>query len=181
MELLDREEVMNKLPQVFLILTVIGLGVSYGHHNYVATSDGGSSQKHIRQQIHKSPAVRDAEIAKAAPRLRQGKQDAPDSTRTAKPQTKQTKPLQQVENSEKARLNTVDALIATAAFYATMGEMDVEERAGYARKVLELTEDALDILEPIWEKHRDDPELEERMKAINQLRHDAVKNDDVRD
>lgn len=191
---------MKKQITALVILTVVGLGVIHGRYKFLAQRPGtDSSAERLSEALNNLSgrlARFDRTTGESAPQPARNEDQAGgpgENTPLRAPREKYKKIEQETVEQEKKsaqikcstapykpELDRVDELIIKAVTYNWLGEQNVEKRQYCARKVLQTTAEALDILDPLIEKHSDKPDIEERHRIITILRQDAVKKDGAR-
>ena len=85
-------------------------------------------------------------------------------------------PVARVEEPNySAELDRADRLIYEASSLVA-GEVNIEARSANSDKILEATDRALDILDPLSQKYPGKADIEERLQAVYELRHAALKD-----
>jgi hypothetical protein len=189
---------MKKLLEVFLVLTVLGLGVTYGYYDFrVERGYRGSYLSHlgeipgkIQKKIGKSPRLRRSAAqpkqqagdvrAKERPEREQPEAELPLKEsgyvrRTFQPEREESETPKRRFLEYQVKLDEADRVIMAASTYYKLAVMKAERRQEYARKILDSTEDTLRTLDELNEKFPDQPEIEERLQEIHRLRQFAVK------
>ncbi len=186
---------MKKLPQVFLVLTALGLGVMYGYYDFrVEGGYRGSFLAHVGETIgrfrrkagkslsprHKAvrPKSRIAEADRPKikhPEKEQAPVEGEYAERVIRPEREKTDMPQVAAPPYKAELDRADEVILAASTYYQLAVMKEEKRQEYARKILDSTEDTLEMLDDLNQKFPGRPEIEERLQEIFRLRQFAAK------
>lgn len=192
---------MKKLPQVFLVLTVLALGVMYGYYDFrVERGYGGSfltcigeTFSQARKQpevglcpVHRAMLERDKATktsAKASgdaseakhPEAEKAPEEGAHAERTPKPETREPDTPKPGIFPSRDRLDKADQVLKAASAYYKLAVMNVEKRQEYAQKILDSTEDTLETLDELNQKFPNQPEIEERLSEILRLRQFATK------
>jgi hypothetical protein len=189
---------MGKLPQVFLVITVLGLGVTYGHYDFrVERGYRGSYVAHLGETFSKFPKKArgssrrryraakpqpEADDSTAAQRRNRKLPEAEKTPvkggyarRTFEPEREEAETPKHLFREYQVKLDVSDRVIMAASTYRKLGVMNAEKRQEYARKILDSTEDTLRMLDELNEKFPGQPEIEERLQEIHRLRHFATK------
>lgn len=189
---------MKRLIYTLLVLTVIGLGITYGRYRFVAsggdTGDYGADSRGIAGEFdQETPRTEEAprhggEVEdqparpdEQAPHAREDVTSTGTSRRAqSETEAHRSSGSRTGETAYESELREVDGLIVKAAFYNRLGDVNVQKRQKYADKVFEITSDALDILQPLTQKYPGRADIEERLMAITLLRYDAMKEKGAR-
>lgn len=173
---------MRKLPQVFLVLTALGLGVLYGHYDYrVEGGYRGSFLAHVgetlgrfRRKARESVQPRHRAV-QLKPRVAEAPVRTGQARRVIKPEREETEIPKVAAPPYKSELDRTDEVIKAASDdYRTAVENE-NERQECARRILDDTEGALKTLDDLNQKFPGRPEIEERLQEIYRLRQFAAK------
>jgi hypothetical protein len=191
---------MNKLPQVLLVLTVLGLGVMYGYYDFrVERGYHGSFLALAGEtlgQVGKQPEVKlypphraVLERDKTARASVKASGDAPEekhpkvqktlgeggyAEQVTRPEHKERETPKRHIPPHQAELDEADRVIMAASTYRRLAVMNEEKRQEYAGKILDGTEDVLESLDELNQKFPNQPEIEERLSEILRLRQFAA-------
>ena len=190
---------MKKLLEVFLVLTVLGLGVIHGYYDFRVERGYRGSYWSLLGEIPGKLRKKAGKSFRRRHRIAQPQPEAeealkqPDHPEREQPKTElspkesgYTRRTFQPEREEpetpkrrfleyQAKLDEADRVIMVASTFYKLAVMKAERRQEYARKILDSTEDTLRTLDELNEKFPDQPEIEERLQEIHRLRQFAVK------
>jgi len=200
---------MNKLPQVFLILTALGLGIIYGHYEWKLDRQkeeqddfyerwakclkegdgivddtnnwyGMSGPNEIIKFRDRSGIGQhfygDVTSQKNPPDYEEVLEDKHDAQLKEKERKKQDSREKTVKApSYQKELDRIDFLMEVASTYLNIATIDVNLRGEYAKSAFDCTSKALDIHGSFTEEIQERQEVQQRLKAITEVRHAAMK------